>query len=366
MPRNDPRQLTLFSPRGESASLTTGSLFSSGGGWEIGAVRAGMRPMWGVEYEAARGALWNATFPGGSPGCMTADVWDERALAATRPVDVLFTSPVCRDYSAIQSRWGEKSFELEAGVDIRSCRPFLGMATVPYVERLRPPVIMLENTARYEGKPAYTMLENALVSRGYDVQTAKLNAKDYGNPSSRERFFAVFTRRDSGVRFRWPDPTHKGAPVSWDSVLAPYFTYLPPAPSVQPALKKAIAAWASSSRAQVYPFLYVIQRQGKLEGGESFPIGLPGKPAPTLTVGHGVMEGWRVVLSPTDFRALGAVGASVLNGFLAPRQFPSSYGAGFPPGLVGNVAGDAVSPIMAEALLRGVSWPRGYRPVAAR
>lgn len=348
--------------------LTTGSLFSSGGGWEIGAVRAGLRPLWGVEFEAARGALWNATFPGGSPGCMTADVWDERALAATRPVDVLFTSPVCRDYSQIQTRWGEKSFDLEAGVDIRSCRPFLGMATVPYVEKLRPPVIMLENTTRYEGKPAYTMLENALNSRGYTAQTAKLNAKDYGNPSSRERFFAVFTDLDSGVRFRWPEPTHKGSPMSWDRALAPYVSQLPPAPSIQPALKKAITAWASSSRETVYPFLYVVQRQGKLAGGESFPIGLPGKPAPTLTVGHGVMAGWRVVLGPwtNDFRALGDVGAAVLNGFLVPGQFPVAYGAGFPPGLVGNIVGDAVSPVMAEALLRGVSWPPSYRPVAAR
>jgi len=364
MRKSDPRQLKLFD-REERPVLTTGSLFSSGGGWEIGAVRAGFRPVWGVEFEAARGALWNATFrpSAGAPGCMTADVWDERALAATTPVDVLFTSPVCRDYSAIQSRWGEKSFELEAGVDIRACRPFLGMATVPYVDRLRPAAILLENTARYEGKPAYLMLEKALVSRGYDVTAAKLNAKDWGNPSSRERFFAVFTRRDSGVRFAWPRPTHR---VSWDSALAPYFGHLPPAPSVQPALKKAIAAWASSSRAQVYPFLYVIQRQGKLEGGESFPIGLPGKPAPTLTVGHGVMEGWRVVLSPNDFRALGAIGASVLNGFVVAGKFPTVYGAGFPPGLVANVTGDAVSPIMSEVLLRGLEWPRGYRPVAAR
>jgi hypothetical protein len=205
------------------------------------------------------------------------------------------------------------------------------------------------------------MLENALTSRGYDVATPKLNAKDWGNPSSRERFFAVFTRRDSGVRFSWPAPTHR---VAWDVALAPYFAQLPPAPSVQPALKKAIAAWASSARAQVYPFLYVIQRQGKLESGESFPIGLPGKPAPTLTVGHGVMEGGRVVLGPNDFRSLGDIGAAVLNGFMVPGQFPGVYGAGFPRGLVGNVTGDAVSPIMSEVLLRGLSWPVGY--VAAR
>jgi hypothetical protein len=76
------------------------------------------------------------------------------------------------------------------------------------------------------------------------------------------------------------------------------------------------------------------------------------------------MNGWRVVLGPNDFRALGAVGVSVLNGFMAPGKFPQVYGAGFPQGLVADVAGDAVSPIMAEALLRGLEWPRGY--VAAR
>lgn len=323
-------------------------------------MRAGLRPLWGVEYDAARGALWNSTFRG-DPGCLTADVWSEEALALTRPVDVLFTSPVCRDYSQIQTRWGPRSFELGEGEDVRACRPFLGMATVPYVERCRPAVVMLENTPRYEGKPAYEMLENALVSRGYTTQTARLNAKDYGNPSSRERFFAVFTHLDSGVRFQWPEPTHKGAPVAWDQALAPYFAHLPTAPSIQPALRRAIAAWASSMREQVYPFLYVVQRQGKLASGESFPIGLPGRPAPTLTVGHGVLAGWRVALGPDDFRALGTVGAAVLNGFLVPGRFPASYGAGFPPALVGDVAGDAVSPIMAEALLRGLSWPLSDR-----
>jgi site-specific DNA-cytosine methylase len=33
--------------------LTCGSLFSGGGGWEIGAIAAGLKPLWGIEFEAA-------------------------------------------------------------------------------------------------------------------------------------------------------------------------------------------------------------------------------------------------------------------------------------------------------------------------
>ena len=324
--------------------LTTGSLFSSGGGWEIGAKRLGFQPMWGVEYEPLRAALWNQTFPNARPGCFTGDVRDPALVAVTTPVDVLFTSPVCRDFSTSRSRVDA------ANVD--ACRPMLGLATLDYVDRLRPPVIMLENVPAYAKAAPYLKLRDGLTQRGYWVTEAAVNAADYGNPSSRPRMFAVFVRTDSGVQFQWPTPTGR---VSWDAALGGYLSSLPRAPSTG-ALERNLAAWARTQRTVTFPMLFVSQKQGVRDGTPDYFVPA-GKPAPTMIVGHNAITGWRVLLGPDDIRRLDGVAACILNGFIVPGLFPASYGVGVKDSLVAGVAGDAVSPIMSSALLSGVVFP---------
>ncbi len=326
----------------------TGSLFSSGGGWEVGAVRLGYQPSWGVEYEAARAALWNQTFnaSGRNLGCMVGDVRDPTIVNRTTPVDILFTSPVCRDFSTSRSR--VKASNVDA------CRPMLGLATLDYVDHLSyqpPPVIMLENVVAYAKAEPYLKLRDGLVERGYLFDEKKLNAADYGNPSSRPRLFGVFLHRDAAVDFYWPDRTSH---VSWNDALARYLPYLRTA-TATPALKRTLDAWERTGRRVHYPMLFVSQKQGVLDGTPDYFVSA-GKPAPTLIVGHSAITGWRVLLGPDDIRGMSGVGAAVLNGFLVPGQFPQSYGAGFAESVVAAIAGDAVSPIMSEALIRGVRW----------
>jgi site-specific DNA-cytosine methylase len=324
--------------------MRTGSLFSSGGGWEVGAARLGYQPAWGVEHDPMRAALWNQTFPKANPGCMTGDVRDPRIVLRTTPVDVLFTSPVCRDFSVSRSRVDE------ATVD--ACRPMLGLATLEYVDRLLPPVVMLENVPAYARAAPYLKLVDGMQSRGYSVTEAALNGADFGNPSSRPRLFSVFVLRGSGASFRWPQPTGR---VSWDAALASHLFALPRAPSTG-ALERNLAAWARTNRAVTYPLLFVSQKQGVRDGTPDYFV-RAGRPAPTLIVGHSAITGWRVLLGPDDIRRLDGTAAAMLNGFLVPGRFPKTYGAGVKEKVVADTAGDAVSPIMAEALLSGVSLP---------
>lgn len=324
-------------------TLTTGSLFSSGGGWEIGAVRAGMRPMWGVELDQERAALWNASFAG-SPGCMAGDVWDASIVARTTPVDILFTSPVCRDFSRSKSRVATGTAD--------ACRPTLGLATLPYVDRLNPPVIMLENVVDYAKAKPYLDLRDGIVDRGYRVLEATLNAADYGNPSSRLRLFAVFIREGSGIQFAWPTPTGRTA---WDAALAKTLRRLPTA-SATGAMQRTADAWTRTGRSIRYPMLFVSQKQGVIDGTPDYFVPA-GKPAPTMIVGHNALTGWRVMLSGTDIRRITGDAAAILNGFVVPGRFPINYGHGYSEYMVAEVAGDAVSPIMAEALIRGLRFP---------
>jgi len=324
--------------------MRTGSLFSSGGGWEVGAARLGYQPMWGVEYEPIRAALWNQTFPKAHPGCMTGDVRDPLIVMRTTPVDVLFTSPVCRDFSTSRSRVDE--------ANVNACRPMLGLATLDYVDRLMPPVVMLENVPAYARAAPYLKLVAGMQSRGYSVTEAALNAADFGNPSSRPRLFAVFVLRGSGASFRWPQPTGR---VSWNAALASHLHALPRAPSTG-ALERNLAAWARVNRAVTYPLLFVSQKQGVRDGTPDYLVPA-GKVAPTMTASHNALLGWRVLLGPDDIRRLGGTAAAMLNGFIVPGLFPKTYGAGVRDSVVAAVAGDAVSPIMSTALLSGVSLP---------
>ena len=43
--------------------ITTGSLFSGGGGWEEGAKRIGAQPLFGVELHSPAAAAWTRNNP---------------------------------------------------------------------------------------------------------------------------------------------------------------------------------------------------------------------------------------------------------------------------------------------------------------
>lgn len=311
---------------------TTGSLFSSGGGWEVGAVRAGLRPIWGVEFDPARAALWSQTFPRAFPGCFVGDVRDQRVVPR---VDVLFTSPVCRDFSISRSRVDASTVD--------DTRPMLGLATLAYVEQCEPDVVMLENVPAYATAKPYLLLRDGMVQRGYTVKERALNAADFGNPSNRNRLFSVFLRKGTRIGHRWPKPTGR---TSWDVALGSILSDLP-AISSTGALERNLQALKAAGRKLSYPMLFVSQKQGVINGTPNYLVPA-GKPAPTLIVGHSAITGWRVLLSPKDIRRVDARAARLLNGF------PLDYGLGIHDKVVADTTGDAVSPIMAEALLKGL------------
>lgn len=325
------------------SGLTTGSLFSSGGGWEIGAVRAGMRPIWGVEYEKDRCDLWNRTFPTGR--CINADVGDvAKNLKSLTPVDILFTSPVCRDYSAAQTRVAQ----------VNACRPKLGLFTLDYVAALRPKVVMLENVTGYlDRSPAsvYQQIVTGLKGLGYEHKEAILDAADFGNPSYRDRLFAVFVLKGSGVSFKFPAPPLMARPKTWDDVTRPLWPSMSPS-DLGPAQARSLEDLEGTGQVVNYPVLFVSQSVRTIKARNNYVVP-HGRPAPTLTQSKG-LSNWKIGISPSDTRKLSPEAALYLNGFLIPGKFPQFYGTAASQTLLFDIAGDAVSPIMSEALLYGI------------
>lgn len=172
---------------------TFASLFSGFGGADIGAMQAGLKPIWGVEYDPdiAGVAKTNGL---------------ESIIADVREVDYstlevpywLHMSPVCKRASTANANAKEAKEDIETA-----------QACVRAITALRPPFISLENVRGYESFKAFHLIVRALMDEGYNVGWWVLNSADYGVPQTRERLVLVASRTE---RVRKPIQTHAKEP----------------------------------------------------------------------------------------------------------------------------------------------------------
>lgn len=172
---------------------TFASLFSGFGGADIGAMQAGLKPIWGVEYDPdiAGVAKTNGL---------------ESIVADVREVDYstletpywLHMSPVCKRASTANANAKEAVEDIETA-----------QACVRAITALRPPFISLENVRGYESFKAFHLIVRCLMDEGYNVGWWVLNSADYGVPQTRERLCLVASRTE---RVRKPIQTHAKEP----------------------------------------------------------------------------------------------------------------------------------------------------------
>lgn len=146
-------------------TLFCGDLFAGGGLASTGLVAAGYTPRWAVETDHAAADAYEANL---GPHVIRADVRtvDPRTLA---PVSLLWASPPCQMYSGARS----KSLPSNGTED-------LGLACIPYLEILKPPVFLLENVPGYAGSEPFRAIVAALYRLGYMVNWSNLNAANMG------------------------------------------------------------------------------------------------------------------------------------------------------------------------------------------
>ena len=134
-------------------------------------------------------------------------------------VALMWASPDCTSHSKAKGGQPRKS-----GLRI------LPWAVYKHAKAILPDVIIMENVEEIQqwgpldesGKPIpekkgedYRRFISAMQSLGYDFDSRELVAADYGAPTTRKRWYAIF-RRD-GRRIVWPEPTHSktGIPKPW-------------------------------------------------------------------------------------------------------------------------------------------------------
>lgn len=143
---------------------------------------------------------------------LTEDIFkvDLKKYVGDKNVSLMWASPDCTSYSKAKGGQPRK----------RGLR-ILPWAVYKHAKTILPDVIIMENVEEIQqwgplddkGKPIperkgedYQKFISAMKSLGYAFDSRELVAADYGAPTTRKRWYAIF-RRD-GKNIVWPEPTH--------------------------------------------------------------------------------------------------------------------------------------------------------------
>jgi DNA (cytosine-5)-methyltransferase 1 len=170
---------------------TFASLFSGGGGADIGALQAGYTPLWAVEYDAAIAEWHTRNLPDTQMLIAPVQDVDYSALPA---VGWLHASPPCPNFSVAKDDAAETELDIE-----------MARGTARAIQEQQPPVFSLEQVYGYRESVSFALIVQALHALHYDVQWWHLNAADYGVPQTRRRLILVARRDERVVR---PVATH--------------------------------------------------------------------------------------------------------------------------------------------------------------
>lgn len=177
---------------------TSASLFTGGGLWDVGAMMAGLTPVWGVEIRADIAAVAEKSIPG-----LKVVVSDVAAVdySALPKVDHLHASPSCKKASIANSDGGECEEDIAAA--LAACRA---------IKEVGPNTFTLENVWGYREFEAFKLIVSQLTRLGYFVDWWHLNSADYAVPQTRKRLILI-ARQDRQPRR--PQPTHSDTPDPW-------------------------------------------------------------------------------------------------------------------------------------------------------
>lgn len=185
--------------------------FAGGGGASVGIEMALGKPVdIAINHDPAAILMHKTNHP--STLHLTEDIFkvDLQKYVGGKHVDLMWASPDCTSHSKAKGGQPRKQ-----GLRI------LPWAVFKHARQILPDVIIMENVEEIqqwgpldnEGKPIkeragedYNRFVTAMKSLGYMFDSRELVAADYGAPTTRKRWYAIF-RRD-GREIVWPEQTH--------------------------------------------------------------------------------------------------------------------------------------------------------------
>lgn len=207
-------------------------MFAGCGGISLGFLTAGFTPVASIEMDpwAARshGANFGKLFVGGDREAHhvprdavteTADtVFGELELQGStdNQIDVLVGGPPCQAFARV----GRAKLREQARIreEVTADQAFLvdGRVSlweryVAFIRATKPVALLMENVPdilNHGGTNVAELVSKSLAEEGYDVAYTLLNSVWYGVPQMRERMILIGIHRSTGIKPRFPVPTH--------------------------------------------------------------------------------------------------------------------------------------------------------------
>jgi DNA (cytosine-5)-methyltransferase 1 len=312
------------------------SLFSGGGGLDLGAHFAGFKTLLVSDIIPGYTATIKANLPHVSvynDDAMDLTAEKIRGLANIEgDVDLIIAGPPCQAFSIMGKR--------------QSLDDPRGKLTIKYFElvaELRPKVFLFENVPGLmtvnHGKDFSNLLEFIKSETGYQLYRTKLNASDFGIPQERERIFIVGFRPDiSCESFSFPTratgPLYDQLPNKMPSKYA--------LESVEGLPNQVIRAHTDAVRKR----FEAVPQGGRDRGSYSDKL-RPDMPSGTVMIGSSA-GGARPFIHPYEPRALTVRETARLQSFPDWYEFSGSRTEQY------RQVGNAVPPLLAYEILSAI------------
>lgn len=172
------------------------SLFSGGGGLDIGFIAEGYKIDWAVDNNANAVSTYRENI---GDHIVHADI-NKIDIQSIPKVDLVIGGPPCQ------------SFSLSGKRDANDIRGQLVWKYLDILKHLRPKAFVFENVTGLlsakdsEGNKVISVLQQAFRDIGYTIETKVMNAADYGVPQKRKRLIIVGLK--GSENFIFPLPTH--------------------------------------------------------------------------------------------------------------------------------------------------------------
>lgn len=171
------------------------SLFSGGGGLDLGFVTEGYDIIWAIDNDKNAVATYQANI-GNHVICADINHID---IGKIPPADVVIGGPPCQSFSLA----GNRNVEDERGQ--------LVWQYIHIIAQLQPKAFVFENVIgllsakNAQGEKIIDLLKIAFKKIGYTIERQVMNAADYGIPQRRKRVIIVGLKN---TKFEFPKPTH--------------------------------------------------------------------------------------------------------------------------------------------------------------
>lgn len=172
------------------------SLFSGGGGLDLGFQKSGYDIIWAIDNNENAVSTYKENL---GSHIVLGDI-NSIHIEDIPHGDVVIGGPPCQSFSLA----GKRNVEDERGQ--------LVWRYIHIIEHIRPKAFVFENVTgllsakNSEGKKIVELLKEAFRNLGYDVEMKVLNSADYGIPQRRKRVLIVGLM--DGVEFKFPEPTN--------------------------------------------------------------------------------------------------------------------------------------------------------------